>query len=136
LLNIWYDNAVDAGQKPLKPSEMPDPTRRPLLQFHFPNVWHNWLGDKLHIVIAFAPIDDEHTRMYVRQYQGIVRAPVLRELFNAVGYLGNIVILNQDKRPVITEWPKRTELYMGEKLIVGDGPIAAYRRRRDELIGK
>jgi len=136
LLNIWYDNAVDTGQKPLKPSEMPEPTRRPLLQFHFPNVWHNWLGDKLHIVIAFAPIDDEHTRMYVRQYQGIVRAPVLRELFNAVGYLGNIVILNQDKRPVVTEWPKCTELYMGEELIPGDGPIVGYRRRREELIGK
>lgn len=136
LMSIWYDNAVDTGQKPLKPSEMPAPDRRPLLQFYFPNIWHNWLGDRLHIVIAFAPIDDENTQMYVRQYQGIARVPVLRELFNVVSYWGNIVILNQDKRPVITERPKRTSLHMGEKMIPGDGPIVDYRRRREELIGK
>lgn len=135
LLSIWYDNAVDTGQKPLKPSEMPAPNRRPLLQFHFPNVWHNWLGDHFHIVIAFAPIDDENTQMYVRQYQGMARVPVLRELFNVVSYVGNLVILNQDKRPVITERPKRTGLHIGEKLIPGDGPIVDYRRRREELIG-
>jgi phenylpropionate dioxygenase-like ring-hydroxylating dioxygenase large terminal subunit len=136
LINIWYDNAVDTGQKPLKPTEMPAPDRHPLLQFHFPNIWHNWLGDKFHIVIAFAPIDDENTQMYVRQYQGIVRAPILRELFNVISYWSNIVILNQDRRPVITERPKRTELHMGEKLIPGDGPIVGYRRRREELIGQ
>jgi phenylpropionate dioxygenase-like ring-hydroxylating dioxygenase large terminal subunit len=136
LLSIWYDNAVDTGQRPLKPSEMPAPNRRPLLQFHFPNVWHNWLGDKLHIIIAFAPIDDENTQMYVRQYQGIVRAPVLRELFNGISYWGNRIILNQDKRPVTTERPKRTSLHISEKLIPGDGPIVEYRRRRQELIEK
>ena len=61
--------------------------------------------------------------------------PVLRELFNAASYWGNVVILNQDKRPVITEQPKRTGLRIGEKMIPGDAPIVEYRRRRDELIG-
>ena len=46
------------------------------------------------------------------------------------------IILNQDKRPVITERPKRTELRVGEKMIPGDGPIVEYRRRREELTGK
>jgi phenylpropionate dioxygenase-like ring-hydroxylating dioxygenase large terminal subunit len=50
-------------------------------------------------------------------------------------YVGNRVILNQDKRPVITERPKRTALHIGEKMIPSDGPIVEYRRRRDELIG-
>jgi hypothetical protein len=94
------------------------------------------LGDKLHIVIAFAPIDDENTQMYVRQYQGLVRVPILRELFNILSYVGNAIILGQDKRPVITQRPKRTDLRMVEKLIPGDGPIVDYRRRRQELVGK
>ena len=33
-----------------------------------------------------------------------------------------------------TQLPKRSDLQMGEKLIQGDGPIIAYRRRRQELI--
>ncbi len=35
---------------------------------------------------------------------------------------------------VVTQLPKRTTLKMGEKLIQGDFPIVAYRRRREELI--
>jgi len=35
---------------------------------------------------------------------------------------------------VVTQTPKRSYLQMGEKLIQGDSPIIAYRRRREELI--
>ena len=35
---------------------------------------------------------------------------------------------------VQTQRPMRSDLRMGEKLIQGDGPIIAYRRRRQELI--
>jgi len=35
---------------------------------------------------------------------------------------------------VETQRPKRVTLGMGEQLIQGDGPIAAYRRRRAELL--
>jgi phenylpropionate dioxygenase-like ring-hydroxylating dioxygenase large terminal subunit len=134
MLNIWMQNEVDTGQTPLKSEEMPQPDRHPLLQFYFPNVWHNWLGDNLHIFIAFAPIDDENTMMYIRQYQRIVKTPVLREVFNIVGQIGNLIIERQDKRVVITQEPKRSALRMGEKLIQGDLPIIEYRRRREELI--
>ena len=85
---------------------------------------------------AFVPVDDENTRMYVRFYQSVARLPVLRELFNLVSMPGNRVILNQDKRVVLTQVPKRSDLRMGEKLIPGDGPIIAYRRRRSELRGE
>ena len=136
LIDIWYDNAVDAGQKPLRPSEMPAPTRRPLLEFLFPNLWHNWLGDNLHIIIAFVPIDDENTMMYIRSYQRMMQVPIVRDVFNWISAVGNLVIERQDKRVVITQRPKRSGLRVGEKLIPGDGPIAAYRRRREELIGR
>jgi phenylpropionate dioxygenase-like ring-hydroxylating dioxygenase large terminal subunit len=134
LINLWVDNEVDTGQTPLKPNEMPASTRRALIQFQFPNLWHNWLGDNLHIIIAFAPIDDENTMMYIRNYQRMVKAPIVRNVFNLVSAVGNLVIERQDKRVVITQRPKRSGLRIGEKLISSDGPIVDFRRRREELI--
>jgi phenylpropionate dioxygenase-like ring-hydroxylating dioxygenase large terminal subunit len=136
LIELWYDNAVDNGQPPRKPGEMPETGEHPLIQFYFPNIWHNWLGDKTHIFIAFAPIDDANTLMYIRFYQQIATAPVLSQIFNAISAVGNFFIERQDRRVVITQEPKRADLDIGETLIPGDGPIIQYRRRRRELIEK
>lgn len=134
LLNLWVFNRVDDGTPPRRASQLPGPDRRPFLQFHFPNLWQNWISDDTRIVIAFTPIDEENTRMYIRFYQGFVKLPVLREVVNWSGALANLVVERQDKRVVITQTPTRSYLQMGEKLIQGDGPIIAYRRRREELI--
>ncbi len=133
-IEFWVDNAVDASQRPLKPDEMPVTDRHPGIQFIFPNLWHNWIADDLRIIAAFAPIDAEHTLMYIRTYQRIVRVPVARELFNLLNLAGNFMIERQDKPVVETQRPFRAELRGGEKLIPADSPIIAYRRRRDELI--
>ncbi len=135
LVNVWVSNQVDAGQTPLKPSELPDPTRHPSVQFLFPNLWHNWISDDMRIVLAFVPIDDENTLMYIRNYQRMVRVPVLRQLFDLFSLGGSFIIERQDRRVVITQQPKRSDLKIGERLIQGDSPIIEYRRRRNELIG-
>ena len=134
LLELWVYNVLDEGQTPLKASELPEPQRRPFLQFRFPNLWHNWISDDLRIVAAFVPVDDENTLMYIRYYQRVVTLPVLRELFNWVGARANLIIERQDRRVVITQRPKRSGLRIGEKMIPGDGPIVDYRRRREEMI--
>ena len=134
LLELWVYNVLDEGQTPLRASELPDPQRRPFLQFRFPNIWHNWIGDDLRIVAAFVPVDDENTLMYIRYYQRVVKLPVLRDLFNWIGARANLVVERQDRRVVITQRPKRSGLRIGEKMIPGDGPIVDYRRRREELI--
>jgi phenylpropionate dioxygenase-like ring-hydroxylating dioxygenase large terminal subunit len=132
-LDLWVYNSVDTGQKPLKPAEIPTPERHPFLQFIFPNLWQNWISDDLRIVVAFVPIDDENTMMYLRGYQKMVKLPVLRELMNWINSLANLVIERQDRRVVIFQEPKASDLRMGEKLIQGDGPIIEYRRRRKTL---
>ncbi len=132
-LDLWVDNEPDHGQKPRKQSEMSAPTRRPLIQFHFPNLWQNWLSDDFLVFLIFAPIDDKNTLMYLRQYHRI-KLPVLRQLFEFFGGLGNLYILNQDKRVVITQRPPRPDLDIGETLIPSDYPIALYRKRRLALI--
>jgi phenylpropionate dioxygenase-like ring-hydroxylating dioxygenase large terminal subunit len=136
MIDVWVSNEVDTGQIPKRASQLPEPQRHASVQFCFPNLWHNWISDDMHIVVAFVPIDDDNTLMYLRYYQRIVKAPVLRQLFNYVGTLGNLVIERQDKRVVITQEPKRADLDIGETLIQGDASIITYRRHRRRLIEK
>jgi phenylpropionate dioxygenase-like ring-hydroxylating dioxygenase large terminal subunit len=134
LLELWVYNDTDHGQRPLRSSEIPEPARHPSLQFRFPNLWQNWISDDMRIVAAFVPVDDEHMIMYLRTYQRFVRAPVLRDLVNLLNVAGSFVIERQDRRVVITQEPKRSDLRIGEHPIQGDDPIIKYRRRRRELI--
>jgi len=133
LLNLWVYNELDNGQKPKRPSEMPDPNRRSSLQFHFPNLWQNWIADTIRAMIAFVPIDNENTMMYIRYYH-TMRAPILRQLTGWAGSLANLVIERQDRRVVITQRPTRSDLDIDEILIPSDHPIVVYRKRRRSLI--
>ena len=133
LLNVWVYNVSDDGQIPIKPSDMPEPNRRPFLQFRFPNMWQNWIADSIRIVLAFTPIDDENTMMYLRYYH-TTRTPVLRQLMGFTGSLANLIIERQDRRVVVTQRPTRSDLVIGETLISGDHPIVVYRKRRRTLI--
>ena len=133
LLNVWVYNVSDDGQKPIKLSDMPEPNRRPFLQFRFPNMWQNWIADSIRIVLAFTPIDDENTMMYLRYYH-TTRTPVLRQLMGFTGSLANLIIERQDRRVVVTQRPTRSDLNIGETLIQGDHPIIVYRKRRRILI--
>ncbi len=134
LLSVWVLNRVDDGKPPLKPQEIPTPSRPPSLLFHFPNIWQLRIAEDYRIFVAFVPIDEANTLLYARTYQRKVRQPVLRDVAGLVANLSSRVILNQDKRVVVTQRPLRTELRMGEKLIQGDRPIVIYRSRREELI--
>jgi phenylpropionate dioxygenase-like ring-hydroxylating dioxygenase large terminal subunit len=133
LLEVWVSNEVDRGQTPLRSSQIPEPGYHPSLQFRFPNVWQLWIADEMRIFLAFAPINNENTMMYLRSYHK-VKTPILRQLFGFFGRLGNLYIVRQDRWVVITEEPKRPDLDIGEILIQGDGPIIAYRKIRRKLI--
>jgi phenylpropionate dioxygenase-like ring-hydroxylating dioxygenase large terminal subunit len=137
LITFYVYNVEDDGKTvPLKPDEIADYEKLFHLQFHFPNIWQNCISDKLRIFAAFVPVDDEKTIIYVRYYQNIIRIPLLKELFNFLGKITNIIILRQDKRVVITQLPKKSGLKMDERLIMGDKPIIEYRKHRQELIDK
>ncbi|MEI7844794.1 MAG: aromatic ring-hydroxylating dioxygenase subunit alpha [Chloroflexota bacterium] len=133
LINLWVYNEVDNDQTPLKPSQIPEPQRRPFLQFRYPNVWHNWISDSIRVMVAFSPIDHENTLMYLRYYH-TNKTPVLRQITGFFGGIANLVIERQDKRVVITQQPKRADLDIGEILVQGDNPIIVYRKIRRALI--
>ena len=50
-----------------------------------------------------------------------------------LGNAADRIILHQDRRVVLTQRPKKSELVMGENLVQGDAPIIAFRQRREEL---
>ncbi len=114
--------------------EMPPPDKPFHLEFIFPNLWQNWISDKVRVVAAFAPVDEENTVLYLRFYQNFMRTPGVRNLINWSAMIFNTIVAHQDRRVVVTQRPTRSDLRIGEKLIPGDAPVIAYRRRRQELI--
>jgi len=131
-MSAYVFNEVDRGQRPLKPEEVSTDAFR--IEFNFPNLWQNHISDQVRIVVAFVPVDEENTILYLRFYQKFVRLPILRNLVNRLAMPFNLTVAHQDRRVVQTERPKRTHLKMGENLFQGDGPIVAYRMRRQRLL--
>ncbi len=115
------------------PNEMEKPDESSYLHFIFPNVWENNIMDKLKVIAVFAPVDEEHSVVYVRGYQKIATIPGLRWLFNKISLPLNMKILHQDKAVVETQVPKKTELHMGENLFPADSPIILFRKMRHEM---
>ena len=124
-------NEVDVGQAPKPASECAiKPT---YLSFRFPNLWMNHVSDTVKIMIYFAPVDDEHTILYIRFYSKITGLKPVDAVIAQLGKVANGVVERQDKRVVITQRPKASSYRSGEKLLAGDAPIVQYRRIRDEL---
>jgi len=135
---VFVHNRVDDGSPPLKPEQMPtpDPVKDFKLEFIFPNLWQNYIDEKIRVMLAFVPVDQENTILYLRLYQKFMRVPVLRELMARLSTPFNLIITHQDRRVVVTQQPKASALQIGEQLFQADRPIIEYRRRRQELMEK
>jgi len=133
-LKIWMRNVTDDGKtKPEKPSEIDKSSSPVYLYFIFPNIWQNVISPDIRVMIAFAPVDEEHTIAYLRFYQRFIKMPGLKQFVNWIGGRGNIRIAHQDRRVVQTQQPKPSGLKIGENLIQGDNPIVLYRKQRVKL---
>ncbi len=131
---FWVYNEVDHGQKPKKAEDLPPPDfSRQHIHFIFPNMWQNYILDKMRVLVAFVPVDESHTLIYLRVAQKFVRLPLLRKLVDFLALRFSQVVLHQDERVVITQIPIATQLHMEEKLIPGDLPIITYRQMRERL---
>jgi len=135
---VFVSNRVDDGTPPLKPEQMPTPdaVKDFKLEFIFPNLWQNYIDEKVRVMVAFVPVDQENTILYLRFYQKFMRVPVLRELITRLSTPFNLIITHQDRRVVVTQQPKASALQIGEQLFQADRPIIEYRRRRQELMEK
>jgi phenylpropionate dioxygenase-like ring-hydroxylating dioxygenase large terminal subunit len=133
---VFVSNRIDDGTRPLKPEQMPapDPVKDFKLEFIFPNLWQNYIDEKVRVMVAFVPVDHEDTILYLRFYQKFMRVPVLRNLIARLSTPFNLIITHQDRRVVVTQQPKASALHSGEQLFQADRPIIEYRKRREELM--
>lgn len=136
MLYTYVFNREDDGTPPKKPSEVPVPPsdRDFKLEVIMPNLWENRISEKMRIVAAFVPVDENHTILYLRTYQKFIKVPLLRGLAGALFARMNLIIAHQDRRVVQTQVPKPSRLRGGEQLIQGDLPIVEYRRKRQEYL--
>jgi len=133
-LFVWPYNEKEKSQIPIDADKLPVPDENRFhLEFKFPNIWQNWISKNLRVFISFTPVDEDNTILYLRSYQNFIRIPVLRQLVNFIMRIFDNIILMQDRKVVITQIPKKSELKMGEKLIKADGPIIKYREIRERL---
>jgi phenylpropionate dioxygenase-like ring-hydroxylating dioxygenase large terminal subunit len=131
---VYVYNRPDDGS-PRRTSEevpVPDPDSDFRLEFRFPNLWENRVGEKVRIVAAFVPIDDATTILYLRFCQSFMRLPILKGLVGFFGKRTNLVIAHQDRRVVETQIPVADGTGAGENLFPGDLPIMEYRKMRLE----
>ncbi len=131
-LLVYVYNRLDDGSPPKAVDQVsrPRPDSGQKLEFRFPNLWQNYINERLRILAAFVPIDEERTLMYLRFYQGFMRVPVLRSLAHAAGNAMNLYIARQDRRIVNTQLPKAAGQGSGELLFPGDAAIMEYRKMR------
>lgn len=134
MLYTYVFNRVDDGRPPRKPSELlPKSATSVHLEFIFPNLWQNYISEKVRILAAFVPVDEGHTLLYLRFYQKFMTVPVLGKLAAMLAMPMNVYIAHEDRRVVVTQQPKASGLKIGEILIQGDLPVVEYRRKRAAL---
>jgi len=133
LMTFYVKNRMDDGSKPEKPDEIKEYEKLFSLQMQMPNLWQNRVAKKVRIMAAFAPVDEENTMIYMRFYHSFLKFPGLCWLMNRLGNVADRTILHQDRRVVLTQLPKKSEVNCGENLIQGDRPIIEYRRMRQKL---
>lgn len=125
-------NKRDDGSKPRASSELPLPGPYKL-ECILPNLWENYIGDKVRILGLFVPVDETHTLLYLRFYQSFVRLPILKQLMFWLACRYELIISHQDRRVVNTQIPKGDGTGAGEFLLSGDLPIMEFRKKRLEL---
>lgn len=137
MLCTYVFNRVDDGRPPRKPAEIDISEARSVhLEMILPNLWQNYISEDVRVVIAFTPVDDENSILYLRFYQRFMTVPILGKLIARLAMPFNVLVAHQDRRVVVTHQPLASALKMDEKLIQGDLPIIEYRKKRQELIDK
>ncbi|MEM9455317.1 MAG: aromatic ring-hydroxylating dioxygenase subunit alpha [Myxococcota bacterium] len=97
--------------------------------FAFANIWHlPFGGQRMSGFIAFAPVDETHTRMYFRTYTRRLLVPGIAKAVCTVMDLFNRVVVRQDTRVVATQPPGETTQAHDERLVQADLPIAQFRK--------
>ena len=134
-IRVWTSNAPDQGQEHRSQAELAQAAqgREPSLQLLFPGTWLLNITPGLKNFIAFVPINEHTVRYYLRFYHR-VRMPGLAWLFGRLMGWSNRIVLNQDRRVVVTQTPANSLDAMDDRFIEADRAIIAYRKQLARLL--
>lgn len=116
------------SEKTIKYTFTDNPGGAGTIEFHFGNLWRLTITERFSQVLAFVPVDEQTTLLYLRSYQGFVQIPGLRELVGLINNFSNRYILNEDKRVVLTQQPLDSAKASDETLMPSDRAIAHFRK--------
>ncbi len=109
-----------------RPADGSDP--QTYIEFRFPNLWINRISEKYSITLAFVPVDDQHTELYLQNHRKFANIPGLNSVIDFFMILLNRRILNEDRRVVLTQEPIDVRLAQDEVLFPSDKAIQHFRK--------
>ncbi|MCX4245011.1 aromatic ring-hydroxylating oxygenase subunit alpha [Paraliomyxa miuraensis] len=120
LLTTWRGDQTDGEGKPTFS-----------LRLLLPGLWmmpYELESERACGLIAYAPVDDVHTRVYFRSYVQKTAIPGLARLIGMYHNFYSRRILREDLRVVLTQPPGPTAHVHDERLVPADLPVAHFRR--------
>ncbi|HNB23813.1 MAG TPA: aromatic ring-hydroxylating dioxygenase subunit alpha [Candidatus Melainabacteria bacterium] len=107
-----------------------DGPQKSFIEFRFPNIWMlSIVPGKFAQMMAFVPVSENMTKLYLRGYQTFANWPGVSTIFNTIGAWQSRYILNQDKRVVLTQHPNSSLDAKDEVLYQSDTGIKFFRER-------
>jgi phenylpropionate dioxygenase-like ring-hydroxylating dioxygenase large terminal subunit len=128
-IRVWVYNRRDdaAGSRSSEQLAALSRDRPPSLHLLFPGIWRLHISASFRNFIAFVPIDEGHVQYYLRSYLPR-RWGVLGWLLHRLTRWSNRMVLDQDRRVVVTQTPPNSLDARDEHLVPADRAIIAYRR--------
>lgn len=128
-IRIWTTNRRDDGSPPRSNEDLAAAAAGKAATLHllYPGLWRLNISARLVNFIAFVPIDEGRTLYYLRTYRP-GRPGVLGRLMSLITPLLNGLILDQDRRVVVTQKPLNSLDARDDHLVNADRAIIEYRK--------
>jgi phenylpropionate dioxygenase-like ring-hydroxylating dioxygenase large terminal subunit len=131
---IEVDAAVNGNIISVVP---PSNTDLPIVsRIAYPNMAILHLHPKFLTVFVAVPIDEKHSRIYVRSSQAVIRWPLIGWLFSKIKHWADMAALWQDKQALFSVRPIRIEDAGREVLMDFEPQIVAYRKLRKQRLSE
>ncbi len=100
------------------------------IEFRFPNIWSlTIVPGKFGQMMAFVPVSENETKLYLRGYQSFITIFGLAQIFDTIGAWQSAYILNQDREVVLSQHPRSSIDSDHEILYPSDTAIKFFRER-------
>ena len=87
------------------------------IEFVFPNIWINLITSKYFLTLAFVPVSDTETKLYLRSHRSYLTWPPFSWVMDFLDRWLNRWILGQDRSVVLSQEPSNS--LMAEEQLVG-----------------